>query len=151
MAHKLNKLTARTVATANRAGLYADGGGLYLRVGRGGAKSWCLRFMLNGKSREMGLGGLAKVGLADARKRAAAQRLLLVDKIDPLERREIENSAKKVAVARSITPMPELLQNYASVTTERLKKLEDGNWLMFRRTYDGWGYSPLAGRSADVP
>jgi len=41
-------------------------------------------------------------------------------------------------------PMPELLQNYASVTTERLKKPEDGNWLMFRRTYDGWGYSPLA-------
>jgi len=30
------------------------------------------------------------------------------------------------------------------VTTERLKKPEDGNWLMFRRTYDGWGYSPLA-------
>ena len=40
-------------------------------------------------------------------------------------------------------PMPELLQNYAPVTTERLKKPEDGNWLMFRRTYDGWGYSPL--------
>ena len=27
---------------------------------------------------------------------------------------------------------------------ERLKKPEDGNWLLFRRTYDGWGYSPLA-------
>src|SRR5262249_14300899 len=40
-------------------------------------------------------------------------------------------------------PMPELLQNYASVTTERLKKPEAGNWLMFRRSYDGWGCSPL--------
>src|SRR5262245_59352699 len=48
-------------------------------------------------------------------------------------------------------PMPAVLQNYAPVTTERLKpvtterlkKPEDGNWLMFRRTYDGWGYSPL--------
>jgi integrase len=51
----------------------------------------------------MGLGGLAKIGLADARKKAAAQRLLLVDKIDPLKRREAENSAKKVEAARSMT------------------------------------------------
>ena len=40
--------------------------------------------------------------------------------------------------------MPDILQKYAPVTAERLKKPEDGNWLMFRRTYDGWGYSPLA-------
>jgi integrase len=103
MAHKLNRLTARAVATASKPGLYADGGGLYLRVGRGGAKSWCLRYMLEGKAREMGLGGLAKIGLGDARKKAAAQRLLLVDKVDPLERREAENSAKKIEAARSMT------------------------------------------------
>ena len=30
------------------------------------------------------------------------------------------------------------------MTTERLRKPEDKNWLLFRRTYDGWGYSPLA-------
>jgi len=30
------------------------------------------------------------------------------------------------------------------VTAERLRKPEDENWLLFRRTYDGWGYSPLA-------
>src|SRR5262245_31253467 len=41
-------------------------------------------------------------------------------------------------------PMPEILQKYTPVTAERLKKPEDGNWLHFRRTYDGWGYSPLA-------
>ena len=29
------------------------------------------------------------------------------------------------------------------MTPERLKKPEDGDWLMVRRTYDGWGYSPL--------
>ena len=29
------------------------------------------------------------------------------------------------------------------MTAERLKHPEDGNWLMIRRTYDGWGYSPL--------
>src|ERR1035441_2223065 len=40
-------------------------------------------------------------------------------------------------------PMPPVLQKYQPVTAERLKHPEDGNWLMIRRTYDGWGYSPL--------
>jgi len=40
-------------------------------------------------------------------------------------------------------PMPAILRDYQSVTAERLLKPEDGNWPMIRRTYDGWGYSPL--------
>ena len=40
-------------------------------------------------------------------------------------------------------PTPAVLRNYQPVTAERLKRPEDGNWLMIRRTYDGWGYSPL--------
>lgn len=40
-------------------------------------------------------------------------------------------------------PVPELLQHYSPVTAERLKNPENANWLMIRRTYDGWGYSPL--------
>ena len=33
--------------------------------------------------------------------------------------------------------------NYANVTDARLTQPEDDNWLMYRRTYDGCGYSPL--------
>jgi alcohol dehydrogenase (cytochrome c) len=40
-------------------------------------------------------------------------------------------------------PMPAILQQYAAVTTERLKRPDPGDWLMLRGTYDGWGYSPL--------
>lgn len=40
-------------------------------------------------------------------------------------------------------PVPELLQHYSPVTAQRLKNPENANWLMIRRTYDGWGYSPL--------
>jgi len=40
-------------------------------------------------------------------------------------------------------PTPKILENYAPVTAERLRNPEDGNWLLFRRTYNGWGYSPL--------
>ena len=40
-------------------------------------------------------------------------------------------------------PMPAILKAYPPVTAERLLKPADGEWLMIRRTYDGWGYSPL--------
>ena len=40
-------------------------------------------------------------------------------------------------------PMPELLKQYKPVSSDRLKNPTDGDWAMIRRTYDGWGYSPL--------
>jgi alcohol dehydrogenase (cytochrome c) len=48
------------------------------------------------------------------------------------------------ASATPTNPMPDVLARYTPVTAERLKNPEDGNWLLFRRTYDGWGYSPLS-------
>ena len=36
------------------------------------------------------------------------------------------------------------LRDYKPVTAERLTKPDDSDWAMVRRTYDGWGYSPLA-------
>src|SRR6476646_3210535 len=33
--------------------------------------------------------------------------------------------------------------SYATVTDERLEHPEAGDWLMYRRTYDGSGFSPL--------
>jgi alcohol dehydrogenase (cytochrome c) len=38
---------------------------------------------------------------------------------------------------------PAALRDYLPVTAERLRAPGDGEWLMNRRTYDGWGYSPL--------
>jgi alcohol dehydrogenase (cytochrome c) len=35
------------------------------------------------------------------------------------------------------------IENYSPVTTDRLKNPEPGNWMLYRRTYDGQGYSPL--------
>src|ERR1700722_10841890 len=53
-------------------------------------------------------------------------------------------AAPQTPQAPPAAPVPLSLQNYKSVTAERLKNPEDGDWLMIRRTYDGWGYSPLA-------
>ena len=41
------------------------------------------------------------------------------------------------------TPMPAVLRNYTPVSEARLRNPNDGDWMMNRRTYDGWGYSPL--------
>ncbi len=38
---------------------------------------------------------------------------------------------------------PAAPRNYRHVTAERLKTPDAADWLMVRRTYDGWGYSPL--------
>jgi len=35
------------------------------------------------------------------------------------------------------------VSNYSPVTQQRLENPEDGNWLLYRRTYNGYGYSPL--------
>ncbi len=35
------------------------------------------------------------------------------------------------------------VSSYTPVTDQRLVSPEPENWLMFRRTFDGWGYSPL--------
>jgi integrase len=51
-------------------GMHADGDGLYLRVDEGGARSWVLRTMIQGKRRDMGLGSFPAVSLATARKDA---------------------------------------------------------------------------------
>jgi integrase len=107
MPKKIQQLTAMTVTRLHKPGLYPDGAGLYLRVNRTGSKSWALRFTLNGKPREMGLGGLTSVGLADARKKAADARLLLSDGHDPVTRRQADRKKRaddeKIAVGRSMT------------------------------------------------
>ena len=35
------------------------------------------------------------------------------------------------------------VSSYAPVTQQRLENPEAGNWLLYRRTYDGHGFSPL--------
>jgi integrase len=107
MAQKIQRLTALAISRLIKPELYADGGGLYLRIGRNRSKSWTFRFTLRGRAREMGFGGLHKVSLADARKKANDARLLLSEGQDPLTQRnlrEMEHAAsEKLEAARSMT------------------------------------------------
>src|ERR1700680_2372268 len=93
------RLTALKVAKGKRPGMYGDGGGLYLRVTREGAKNWVFRFMLTGRPRWMGLGPLTDYGLAEARGRALEARRLRREGIDPIEARRTERMRKRLEAA----------------------------------------------------
>ncbi|MGH7153033.1 MAG: PQQ-binding-like beta-propeller repeat protein, partial [Acetobacteraceae bacterium] len=45
--------------------------------------------------------------------------------------------------------MADQIDSYAPVTQQRLENPEVGNWLLYRRTYDGHGFSPLRQITAD--
>lgn len=101
-----NALTPLGVKNA-KPGRHADGGGLHLLVKESGARSWVYRFMLDGKSRDVGLGAAAgpdAVTLADARDKAAALRLKVKSGIDPIAERDREAAqARAEAQAAKIT------------------------------------------------
>lgn len=103
VAREINRLSQKAVANKRRPGYHADGGGLYLQVSPTGSKSWVFRFMLAGKAREMGLGPLHIVSLAEARTKAADCRKLLLARVDPIEARNAEAASKALDAARSIT------------------------------------------------
>jgi diguanylate cyclase (GGDEF)-like protein len=94
MLRKINRLSHKKVLTKIKQGNYADGGGLYLQVSRFKTKSWVFRFTLKKISREMGLGPLHTVTLAEARLKAENCRKQLREGIDPIEKRRKKLSAK---------------------------------------------------------
>lgn len=102
MARQIGRLTAVQLGRLP-AGMHGDGGGLYLRVGASGARSWAYRFMLGGQAREMGLGPLHTVGLAEARKRAAECRLRRLDGADPIAARAAERLRLRAEAAKAIS------------------------------------------------
>jgi integrase len=100
---ELGKLSAAKVAKTKQAGMYGDGGGLWLQVRAPHVKSWIFRYTFNGKVRAMGLGSVGTVSLADARKRAAEARTLLLDGKDPIGDRDGARAKRKLAAANAIT------------------------------------------------
>lgn len=88
MLGRLHRLTARQVATITKPGKHADGGGLYLVVGPGDSRRWSYLFTFDGKRREMGLGSVLAISLADARDLAAEARRKVALGVDPIADRK---------------------------------------------------------------
>ena len=79
----MSLLTAVEVKNAG-VGKHHDGRGLFLRVYKSGSRCWVLRLTVDGRRREIGLGGWPAVGLADARRKAHEHRAAAADGRDPL-------------------------------------------------------------------
>jgi integrase len=103
VARTLNRLSNFRVERAKRPGMYADGGGLYLRVAEGGSKQWIFRYVINGRLRDMGIGPEHTLTLAEARERATAARKLRLDGIDPIEHKRAQRAAQQAADAKAMT------------------------------------------------
>src|ERR1041384_560973 len=113
MARTINKLSPRRIVTLQTPGMYGDGAGLFLNIGPTGSKSWIFRFSSPtvrrrnrpelGQQRDMGLGALHTISLAEARQRAAEARQMVRQGIDPLDVRKDERAQQQLAAARAKT------------------------------------------------
>lgn len=103
MSRAIHRLSAMAITKKTKPGTYADGGGLWLQVTESGSKSWSFRFMLNGRAREMGLGPAHTIDLAAAREKARGNRELLLQRIDPIERRRNEHASQMLAASSAKT------------------------------------------------
>lgn len=107
-----NSLTPLQVKNA-KPGRHVDGNGLHLLVKASGARSWVLRYSLQGKTRDIGLSRCPEalllleqsereeLSLAQARDLAAIYRLKVRAGIDPLSEREQQAAASRVAQAQA--------------------------------------------------
>lgn len=93
----MGKMTSLGVKRLVAPGRHGDGGGLWLQVRDAERRSWLFRYTFHGKTREMGLGALADMPLAEARDAATACRRLVRDGIDPIEQRRDVKAAELAA------------------------------------------------------
>ena len=100
--HPHKALSAAFVRSAPP-GRHCDGNGLYLYVQRTGTRSWIQRLVIHGRKRELGLGSVALVSLAEAREQALANRKLARAGGDPLaEKRRSQGIPTFAAAAKRV-------------------------------------------------
>ncbi len=110
-------------------GRYGDGNGLYLVVDPSGAKRWLLRVVVQGKRRDIGLGGTSLVTLAEAREKAIAFRKIAREGGDPL-------AARLKAVVVVVPTFAEAAEQvYADHKATWRNEKHAAQWITTLRTY----------------
>jgi integrase len=115
--------------------MYADGGGLYLRVTPDGTKNWVFRYMLDGRPRWMGLGPLALYSLQEARAKALEARKLRHEGLDPIDTRRAQRARARLDAAKAIT-FRECAASYIRAHRAAWRNSKHaGQWAMTLKTY----------------
>jgi integrase len=151
MARATQKLSAKAIQHKRKPGYYADGGGLYLQVSASGSKSWIFRYMLQGKAREMGLGSIMAVSLAQARTEVGAWRKVLQDQMDPIAVRRDENKRKALERARSVSFMQCTREFIESHKAAWKNEKHATQWLNSLTNYCETVFKNLSVRDIDTP
>lgn len=99
----MSKLTQSFVRTVEKLGSYHDERGLILRVNAKGTKSWILRYQLDKRRRDLGLGAFPAVSLKAARLAVDSYRLDLSQGIDPLTKRATLKSQQVIKSQAAVT------------------------------------------------
>ena len=97
------KLTTKFIENITKAGKYYDQHGLFLHVRPSGAKKWLQRYTIKGRRREIGLGSAKVVTVAQARRNAYNNLILVSEGIDPIEDKKKDKRIPNFeAAARSV-------------------------------------------------
>src|SRR6516162_10727897 len=143
MARLTHQLTETKIRALTEVGMYHDGAGLYLQIRPHGAQSWIYRFRLNGRTRDMGLGSLADIGLVRARDKASATRALVDDGIDPIEHTRTQAIIPAAPKRHSSPTFEEVAESYMA---DRLKRLRsEVHRHQWRQTLVDYAY-PIIGQ-----
>ena len=94
-------LTAARVRNLRNPGRYGDSDGLYLNVAPTGTRSWVQRIQVDGKRRDIGLGGFPTISLAKAREWASDNRRRVAEGTEPLS-----SKARRVVSLKTATSKP---------------------------------------------
>jgi integrase len=127
MTRKLGRLKASQIDTLGP-GRHHDGGGLYLVVGKGAARSWIFRYFRDGKSHDHGLGPTHVVGLALARQRALECKLALYGGKHPVETRQAERAERVLATVKAVTFEQAAERYIAAKAPEWRDRRQAGQW-----------------------
>lgn len=100
---KMTVLKLAAIARAKAPGYYSDGAGLFLQISRFSTASWVFRYRIAGRLREMGLGSLDTIGLADARERARKAREQRLDGLDPIDVRKAARLSTQLGASKAVT------------------------------------------------
>jgi integrase len=134
----LNRLTDREARTA-AAGVHLDGGGLRLVVSKTGVRTFIYRYQLNGRTRDMGLGNLNNVSLAEARARAAEARKLVKQGIDPIDAANQAKATEQAArlKAEGGPTLAEVANKFIEVSKKGVTQKTKSAWAQQIRDYCG--------------
>lgn len=119
-----------------RPGRYGDGGGLYLVVTKSGSKQWVQRIVIDGKRRDLGLGGFPTISLRAAREKALDNKTLVRMGGNPL-----------VQITMTTPTFKEMAQQYISLTAPRWRS--PNTRIHWERSLENYVYPLVGGLPVD--